>query len=308
MASSELQPWAMLANGPPCTSAGVPSSVCTRLGCSASRSSAVIAGAAPSWAAVTTSPSQVRPTITRLRRSSRSPSDRARQKIAIVSEATVMSKLSSRARPRRPRRRRHAPQGAVVHVHRAAPGDARRVEPERIAPIDVVVDQRGQQVVGGGDGVEVAGEVQVDLVGRGHLGRAAARRAALHAEAGPERRLAQADQGIAPDAGQGVAEPDGGGGLALAGGGRADGGDEHQPPAPGRQLGQELAGELGLVRSITIQRPRRDADARADGLDVCKRQPPLPGPVSFSCHQNRRQVEPCPRYRTSAGCARLVAH
>ena len=40
---SELQPCAMLANGPPCTSAGEPSSVCTRLGCSASRSSAAMA-------------------------------------------------------------------------------------------------------------------------------------------------------------------------------------------------------------------------------------------------------------------------
>ena len=40
---TELQPWAMLANGPPWTKAGLPSSVCTRLGASASFSSAVIA-------------------------------------------------------------------------------------------------------------------------------------------------------------------------------------------------------------------------------------------------------------------------
>ena len=36
VARTELQPWAMLANGPPWTKAGVPSSVCTRLGASAS--------------------------------------------------------------------------------------------------------------------------------------------------------------------------------------------------------------------------------------------------------------------------------
>ena len=43
VASTELQPWAMLANGPPWMKAGVPSSVCTRLGESASLSSTVIA-------------------------------------------------------------------------------------------------------------------------------------------------------------------------------------------------------------------------------------------------------------------------
>ena len=39
----ELQPCAMFANGPPCTNAGVFSSVCTRFGASASRRIAVIA-------------------------------------------------------------------------------------------------------------------------------------------------------------------------------------------------------------------------------------------------------------------------
>ena len=43
VAMMELQPCAMLANGPPCTNAGVPSSVCTRLGLSASLSSAAMA-------------------------------------------------------------------------------------------------------------------------------------------------------------------------------------------------------------------------------------------------------------------------
>ena len=48
-----LQPWAMFANGPPCTNAGVPSSVCTRFGFIASFSSAVMAPAAFSSAQVT---------------------------------------------------------------------------------------------------------------------------------------------------------------------------------------------------------------------------------------------------------------
>jgi formate--tetrahydrofolate ligase len=53
VAATELQPWAMLPNGPPCTSAGPPSRVCTRLGRMASLSSSVMAPAALSSAAVT---------------------------------------------------------------------------------------------------------------------------------------------------------------------------------------------------------------------------------------------------------------
>src|SRR3546814_18997385 len=66
------------------------------------------------------------------------------------------------------------------------------IDVDLFAPVDVVVDQGRQQGVRRGDGVEVAGEVEVDVLHRHHLGVAAAGGAALHAEAGPERGLAQA--------------------------------------------------------------------------------------------------------------------
>jgi hypothetical protein len=50
--------------------------------------------------------------------------------------------------------------------------------------MDVVVDQRGEQVVGDADRVEVAGEVEVDVRHRHHLRESSARRAALHPEHG----------------------------------------------------------------------------------------------------------------------------
>ena len=53
VAIRELQPWAMLANGPPWTRAGVPAMVCTRFGLMASLSSMVRAPWTPSWATVT---------------------------------------------------------------------------------------------------------------------------------------------------------------------------------------------------------------------------------------------------------------
>ena len=54
------------------------------------------------------------------------------------------------------------------------------------ARLDVVVHQRGQQVVGQRNGVEVTGEVQVDVLHGHHLGITAPCRATLHAKHRPE--------------------------------------------------------------------------------------------------------------------------
>eukprot|EP01036_Dinobryon_divergens_P042637 gene42637-56672_t len=49
-------------------------------------------------------------------------------------------------------------QGPVVHVHDTPPHNAARVDAQRIAPVDVVVDQRREQVMRRGDGVKIARE------------------------------------------------------------------------------------------------------------------------------------------------------
>ena len=110
----------------------------------------------------------------------------------------------------------------------APPGDPARVEAERVAPVDVVVDHRGQQVVGRGDGVEIAGEVQVDLLHRRDLRPPPPVAPPLMPKQGP--RLGSRRQIMArrPMRVQRIAEPDRGGGLALAGRRRADAGDQHQ--------------------------------------------------------------------------------
>ena len=64
----------------------------------------------------------------------------------------------------------------------ATPCDTARVDSERIAPIDVIVDQRREKIVRRRDGVEVASEMQIDVLHRHHLRIAAAGRAAFHAE------------------------------------------------------------------------------------------------------------------------------
>ncbi len=150
----------------------------------------------------------------------------------------------------------------VVHVDHPAPGHAPLVDAELVAPIDVVVEQGGEQVVGRADGVEVAGEVQVDLLHRNDLGVAAAGRTALHPEAGPERRLAQADHRLLADAVEAVAEADGRRGLAFAGRGRIDRGDQDQLAVGPLALAHDpVEVELGDVPSVTVQRCRRGCRA-----------------------------------------------
>ena len=145
-------------------------------------------------------------------------------------------------------------QRAVVHVHHPLPGDAADVEAELVAVVDVVVDHRGEQVVGEPDRIEVAGEVQVDVLHRHHLRVAAAGRAALHAEHRPERRLAQADDRLLADAVERVAQADRGGRLAFARGRRADRRDQDQLAV--RPVGQRVdvvERDLGLVVAVGLE-------------------------------------------------------
>ena len=61
-----------------------------------------------------------------------------------------------------------------------------RVDLELVAVHEMSVDHGGEQVVGGADGVDVAGEVEVEVLHGNDLGVAAAGGAALDAEHGPQ--------------------------------------------------------------------------------------------------------------------------
>ena len=99
VASTELHPCAMLANGPPCTKAAVFSVVCTKLGERASRNNTVIAPATPRSLTVNGLPSTVYPRSIFSMRRRKSSSSFARHRIAIISEAGVMSNPDSRTMP-----------------------------------------------------------------------------------------------------------------------------------------------------------------------------------------------------------------
>ena len=143
--------------------------------------------------------------------------------------------------------------------------DALGVDAQRIPLMQMVVQHRRKQVVGGGDGVKVAREMQVDLVHRHDLRIPAARRAALDAEHRPERRLAQRDDRLFADAGHRLSQPDGGGRFALAGRRGGDGGDEDElGVAVGGQTLERLACDFGLVFAVRLKLVRRQSQTGGD--------------------------------------------
>ena len=116
--------------------------------------------------------------------------------------------------------------------------------------------------------MEIAGEMQIDVLHRHHLRIAAAGGAALHAERGPERRLAQAQHRLLADVIERVGEADRGGGLALAGRRRRD--RRHQDQLAVRLALQRLDvihRHLGLVVAIGVEIFRRDAELFLGDVD-----------------------------------------
>ena len=159
----------------------------------------------------------------------------------------------------------HVAQHPVVDVEHAPPGDVVLVDLAVVALEQVVVQHRREHVVRGGDGVEVAGEVQVERLHRHHLRVAAARRAALDAEGRAHRRLPDGHRGALADVAHGLAEADRGGGLALTERGRGDGRDHHVLGLrPVGQLVDRVELDLGDVAAVRGDQVRRDAHLGGD--------------------------------------------
>ncbi len=157
---------------------------------------------------------------------------------------------------------------AVVHVHHALPRDFAHVDAQLVAVVNVRIQKRRQQVVRRSDGMEVAREVQVDVLHGDDLGIAAARRAAFDAEHRPERRLAQRHAHVLALTGQRVGQAHRGGGLSLAGRRGVDGG--HQDELAGFMLlfGQQVVIHLRLVIAVQLEVPLVHARLPRNGADV----------------------------------------
>ncbi len=214
----------------------------------------------------------------------------------------------------------YVPQRPVVHVDHPLPDDPPRIDAQGVAVLDVVIQHRGQEVVGHLDGVEVAGELEIDVLHRRHLGVTAAGGAPLHAEAWAQRRLTEADARPLADPVQGVAQPDAGSGFAFAGGRRRD--RRHQHQLADRCAGQatiQVQRHLGLVLAVMLQVLVANAQLGgnlldrqhlrgAGNLDVGRQRA---GRVGHSSGKGRVGKTACrrrPRYRftTLHGCNRRL--
>ena len=167
-----------------------------------------------------------------------------------------------------------------------APADAARVEPELVAPVEWLSSSAASRLCAEVIGVEVAGEVQVDVLHRHDLGVAAAGGAALHPEARARGWARAGRSRRAADAGERVAEADGGRRLALARRRRGDRGDQHQ-----LAVGRGLRARRGIRarawpwsgRSGTARRPESQLGADRFDRRQARRLGDLDVALSNSC-------------------------
>ena len=110
--------------------------------------------------------------------------------------------------------------------------------------------------MGGGDGVEVTGQVQVHALGRQDAGTPGASGPTLDTESGAHGRLAQGEDGPLAQAAEPLGQPDGRGGLALPERRRSDRGDDDvvggtRPTAAEVLAGfQRLQVDLGHIAAV----------------------------------------------------------
>ena len=156
-------------------------------------------------------------------------------------------------------------QRAIVHVQHAFPHDRARVQAVGVAAVlQAVVDHRREEVVRLLDGVEIAGQVEIDQLPRHNLRAPGSARAALHAEDRPERRLPQHRDRAPADAVQRVHEADADGRLALAPRCRRHRGNEHEIARRRLDRINERERQFGRVPAVKLEGLERDAHLRRD--------------------------------------------
>src|SRR5690606_37806786 len=159
-------------------------------------------------------------------------------------------------------------QVAVIDVRAAADVDGVRVDAQGVAVEQVIVKEGAGQVIGGLHSVDVAREVNVQVLGRNHLRLAAAGGAALDAEHRAKAGLADHAGGLLADVREAHGDAHGVGGFAFAQGCGADGGDiDVLAVRAVFQPVQDREFHLGLYVAVKLEVVAVDAVALGDGLD-----------------------------------------
>ena len=146
----------------------------------------------------------------------------------------------------------HKAELTVIHIHTSAPRDAARIDAQRIAVMYVIVYHCGKQIVCRAYGMKITGKMQIYILHRDHLRIPAARGAALYAEHGSERRLAERGDSSFTYPAKTVGKPYRGGGLALSGRRGIDSGHKHQLSVTAPRILPYRGSYLRLISSVRL--------------------------------------------------------
>lgn len=160
----------------------------------------------------------------------------------------------------------HVAQRAIVHVEHALPQHLCRRE-SRLFEVELIVDERREQIVRGSDRVEVAREMQVDIDGWLHRAAPAARSSALASEHRPHGWLPQRERGAPAELRETLRQSDRRHGLSLARRRRRDGRHEDEFAAR-RSARQRLECHLRLVSAEKQQMLLCDPNFPRDFRDI----------------------------------------
>ena len=161
--------------------------------------------------------------------------------------------------------------------------------------IDVVVEQSGNHVVGRGDRMEVASEVEVDLVHRQHLSVTATGSTAFLTEAGTERRLTQCHDSILADGIHAERQTHAYRRLADAGLGGTDSGHEDEVVLAHGFFLDGVDVHLGDVLTIAFSLLRVDTQLPDDVVDRTENCRLCNFNIRFHLSTIKRLIYGCPR-------------
>ena len=146
-----------------------------------------------------------------------------------------------------------------------------RLDVELISVVQMVVDHGGQQVVSRTNGVEITGQVQVELLHRQHLGIPGASGTALDAEGRAHGGLTQSEHAALTDLLQALSQTDCSGRLAFAKGCGGDGRDDDVFAARTIPvLLDDLEINLGDIAPVGLDAPFLDASPSCHLFDGVK--------------------------------------
>ena len=121
-----------------------------------------------------------------------------------------------------------AAETTVVYVHHAAPENLLQLESLCLVLETVVIQEGSNHVVGLCNGMEIASEMEINLIHRQNLGVTATCSTTLHAEARTQRWFAKSHYSLLANLLHTQGETHGYGGLAITSLGRTDSGNEDE--------------------------------------------------------------------------------